>query len=192
MIIKIISLVLIILVIIMLLPVKAGIVFDEGKLLTELKLLCFKFKLKKTKGKKKKDAPKKKSEEAVFSDKLIKAQERLLHFSDIYAHTSRLTKKYLNVKELTVNLTVGTGDAATTAVSVGVLWGIVYNFIGALGLFLYIDNPNVSVNPDYSESKFKSKVQCIISTRIVYIIIIMISILIKNKVRRKKNGRTSN
>ena len=168
MIIKIISLVLIILVIIMLLPVKAGIVFDEGKLLTELKLLCFKFKLKKTKGKKKKDAPKKKSEEAVFSD------------------------KYLNVKELTVNLTVGTGDAATTAVSVGVLWGIVYNFIGALGLFLYIDNPNVSVNPDYSESKFKSKVQCIISTRIVYIIIIMISILIKNKVRRKKNGRTSN
>ena len=192
MIIKIISLILIALVIILFLPLRAEISFNDGKLLANLKLLFFKIKLKNNKDKKKKAATKKKSEEAVFSDKLIRLQEKLLHFSDIYKKTSRLTRKYLNVKKLTVHITAGTGDAATTAVSVGVLWGIVYNFIGALGLFLYIDNPDVSITPDYNESKFKSNLQCIISTRIVYIIIIMISILINNKVRRKKNGRTSN
>ena len=167
--------------IILLLPVKTRIVFDEGKLKAYINVLCFKIKLKKKGKASRKKSSSSKNEEVLFTDKIINMNQKLMAYYDIYVKTSKLTKKYFNVKKFVVNITVGTGDAALTAVSAGSLWGIVYNFIGALGNFLYIDNPDVTITPDYNETEFKSDAECIISTRIVYIIFIMISILIKHK-----------
>ena len=109
-----------------------------------------------------------------------------MEFYDVYTKLSQYTKKYLNVDEFEVEINVGTGDAATTAISVGALWAVVYNFIGTLGMFVYIDNPKVAIVPSYNEMQFKTNARCIIYCRIVHIIFIMLFLINSKTNRRKK------
>lgn len=198
MIIKILAVILILLILIMLLKIKAELCYVDKKLSVYLKILFFKIKVRSNKKVKsvketKTAGDKSENEGILFADRLIEAQEKINHFCERYTKLSALTKKYLNVEEFKVNLSVGTGDAATTAISVGALWGVVYSFIGALGMLVYINEPKVALTPNYSEAEFKTEAQCIICCRIVHIIFIMISILLNIKrAGGRKNERTSN
>ena len=82
----------------------------------------------------------------------------------------------------------GTGEAASTAIGIGLLWGAVYGVLGNLGRIIFVNKHDVKINPDYQKATFKIEGKCIIRSRIVYIIIIAITILIKIKFRRNKNG----
>ena len=187
MIIKILTVILILLILIMLLKVKIEFSYSDKKLSVFFKMLFLKKKIRSNKKVKSTEKSRKaESEEALFTDRLIKAQEKIRHFYDIHTKLSQLTKKYFNVEKFEVNIDVGTGDAATTAISVGALWAVVYNFIGALGMLIYIDNPEVEILPNYKETRFKTNARCILSCRIVHIIFIIISFLINNKTYRRK------
>ncbi len=187
MIIKILTVILILLILIMLLKIKIEFSYSDKKLSVFLKILFFKTKVRSNKKVKSTSKNKKaENEEALFTDRLITAQEKIRHFYDVHTKLSQRTKKYLNVENFNVRVEVGTGDAATTAISVGALWAVVYNFIGALGMLVYIDNPDVEIVPNYKETQFKTNARCIISCRIVHIIFIIISFLINKTNRRKK------
>ena len=96
---------------------------------------------------------------------------------------ARLLGKYTSIKNFSLKLLIGTGDAATTAVSVGLSWAAIYNLLGIVGRIVYIDNHSVEISPDYSGQVFSAEGKCIIKSRIVYIIIIAITILLKIKSR---------
>ena len=99
---------------------------------------------------------------------------------------AKLLGKYTSVKDFSLKLSIGTGDAATTAVSVGIGWAAVYNLLGTVGRIVYIDNHSVEISPDYSKQVFSADGKCIIKSRIVYIIIIAITILLKIKPQKGK------
>ncbi len=99
---------------------------------------------------------------------------------------ARLLGKYTSIKNFSLKLSIGTGDAATTAVSVGIGWAAIYNLLGIVGRIVYIDNHSVEISPDYSNQVFCAEGKCIIKSRIVYIIIIAITILLKIKPRKGK------
>ena len=99
---------------------------------------------------------------------------------------ARLLGKYTSIKDFSLRLSIGTGDAATTAVSVGIGWAAIYNLLGIVGRIVYIDNHSVEITPDYSKQVFSADGKCIIKSRIVYIIIIVISFLMKIKSRKGK------
>lgn len=187
MIIKILTVILILLILIMLLKVKIEFSYSDKKLSVFFKILFFKKKIRNNKKVESTQKSKKtESEEALFTDRLVMEQEKIRHFYDIHTRLSLLTKKYFDVEEFKVNIYVGTGDAATTAISVGALWAVVYNFIGALGMLIYIDKPEVEILPNYKETQFKTNARCILSCRIVHIIFIITLFLINNKTYRRK------
>lgn len=193
MIIKILAVILILLILILILKIKIEFFYSDKKLSIFLKIIFFKKKVRSNKKVKSTIKNKEESEEVLFTDRLIKAQEKIRHFYDVHTKLSQHTKKYLNVEKFKVGIEVGTGDAATTAISVGALWAVVYNFIGALGMLVYIDKPDVEIIPNYSETKFKTNARCIISCRIVHIIFIMMLVLLNIKRNGgRKNERTSN
>ena len=174
----------VILICIALLPVRVYVRYN-GKLSFSVSVFGIKLgsfgKKKKTAKKtseKKESAPEKgkrfTEEAASLSERITKF---ITKFTDKFSAAARLTKKYLKVDKFTVQITVGTGSAPSTAVSVGALWAAVYNIIGLLSAALYVGEPKIEIMPDYNNAVFKPYAKCIISTRIVYIILIGIVIL---------------
>lgn len=105
--------------------------------------------------------------------------KKIKHFASLFKTAVKLIKKYVKCEKVELDITVGTGDAPTTAISTGVLWASVYTLLGIIGKIIFIDKHNVQITPDYANTVFNAKGECIIKSRIVYIIIIAITILRK-------------
>ena len=102
--------------------------------------------------------------------------KRIKLFCKVSKYTLRIIKKYVSIASVNAEFTIGTGNAATTAVSTGVIWASAYNLLGIIGRIAYIDNHNLRVNPDYTNTVFNLKGECIIKSRLVYIIFISLKI----------------
>lgn len=163
----------------MLLPVRVYFRYN-GKLSFAVSVCGIKIKPFKRKKKAAQESEKKESapeKEKRFTEETATLSQRITGFTDKFNAAARLTKRFLRVESFAVQITVGTGGAPSTAVSVGVLWAAVYNVIGLLSGALYLSDPKVEITPDYNNAVFKPYAKCIISTRIVYIILIGIVIL---------------
>ena len=117
---------------------------------------------------------------------IITLSEKIKKIRELFKTTVKLTKKYIRIENITVDIEEGTGDAASTAVSAGILWTTVYSLISAIGRIASINKHNVQITPVYSESLFSVNGKCIIKTRIVYIIFIAVTILYKRKAKKAK------
>ena len=177
--IAIISVILILLILLLIAPVKVLIQYENEK----LKLNVFLYGIKVFSLKKEEASPPKEPEEKV--EKFEKDTKKLsLKFSDtlnLCKTAVRLLRKYVSVKCVELRINVGTGDAASTAISTGILWAAVYNLLGIVGRIMYIDKHTVEISPVYVGQVFDATGKCIIKSRVVYIIIIAISILFKIK-----------
>lgn len=144
----------------------------------------------KPKGEKKKTdikstTPEKEAES--FKKSTVSLREKIIFFKDVCKTTVRLLRRYASVQGIDLNINVGTGDAAVTAVTTGALWAVVYSLLGAIGSIVYIKNHNVNINPCYQESVFEAEGKCIFKSRLVHIIIIVITIFLRvNRLKSKK------
>ena len=179
MVVAIISVILIVLVLVLFSQVKAILKYNNGKfklnvMLWGIKVYSFKKKEKMTP-----DNPEEKAKK--FEKDASKLAFKLSDVLELYKTAVRLLKRFVSVDSVKVKIKTGTGDAATTAVSTGALWAAVYNLLGIIGRIMYINNHKVEVTPDYSGASFNANGECIIKSRVVYIIIIAILILFKIK-----------
>lgn len=177
--------ILVILVIILFAPLRVKITFKEMK----MEVVASIFNLPVFKLIKKKDAEKKKPAEektAELTENTESLFVKLNRFKDVFGNTVRLLRRFVGISDISLNLSIGTGDAALTAISTGALWAAIYRVIGVLGNICYIDNHNVEITPNFTESQFSLNAQCIIKSRIAYIIFIAITILAKTKPRKGK------
>ena len=175
------AIVIILVIFILCAPVAAELSFMEKELLVRVTLWGIPVLKLKPKKKKKETIKNKTPEEKTksFEKKTKNLGERLRRFAHICKTSARLLRKYTRIKDFSINIRVGTGDAAITAVSTGALWAAVYTLLGIVGTIIYIDRHNVNIIPDYAQSLFNAEGKCIIKSRIAYIIIIAITILIK-------------
>lgn len=180
----------IILIFILCAPVRAQLSFKDQK--ASGKVYIWKIPIYKKSVKEKKEEGKTKNppEEKVktFEKSSKKLSERIKEFSELRRSSVRLIKKYVKLENVSVEILFGTGEAASTAIGIGLLWGAVYGVLGNLGRIIFVNKHDVKINPDYQKATFKTEGKCIIRSRVVYIIIIAITILIKIKFRRNKNG----
>lgn len=171
-------------------PVRAELAFKDKKAWGRIflwKIPIYKKSVKEKKGEgKTKNSPEEKVK--TFEKSSKKLSERIKEFSELRRSTVRLIKKYIRLENVSVEILFGTGEAASTAIGIGLLWGAVYGVLGNLGRIIFVNKHDVKINPDYQKATFKTEGKCIIRSRIVYIIIIAITILIKIKFRRNKNG----
>ena len=182
--IAIISGILLILILILFLSVRLELSYKEGKFRLDVFVCNIRaYSLKK----KEKSVPESNEEKtAEFEKKTKKLSSKLKHFRDICSFAVKLLKKYVSITSLKMKVKIGTGDAAVTAISVGALWATIYSALGIVGQIMYIDKHNVEITPDYANTLFEYDGECIIKSRVVYIIIIAMLILFKIKTLKGK------
>lgn len=172
--------VLAILVFLLFVPIKAEIRFINKK--TDVRVKVLGITLKKLTPKKTKKDKEEQTEEAFEKD-TKKFTQKLHDFAAAFKAAVKLTRKYVKVENIQVKINFGTGEAASTAVSTGVLWTLVCGCISAISLVARADKPSIEITPHFNECFFNSEGMCIISSRLVYITIIVMSILFKIKSR---------
>jgi hypothetical protein len=99
------------------------------------------------------------------------------------------TLSHIRCTELQWNTRIGIGDAADTAVSVGVLWGLKTNLLGFLFKYLTLDaetKPKLSVDPQFNRTHFSTMMMCIVRVRLGYAILAGLLFLVR--IMRMKGG----
>lgn len=119
----------------------------------------------------------------MFEKDTKKFTQKLHDFAAAFKSAVRLTRKYVKIKNVEVKINFGTGEAASTAVSTGVLWPLVCGAVSAISLVAKTDKPTIEITPAFNECFFNYEGMCIISSRLVYITIIALKILLKIKSR---------
>lgn len=76
-------------------------------------------------------------------------------------------KHKFTITELKINLNLGTGDAAETAIACGGLYSTIYGILGALQNAIYIVPPQININPIYSGKTANGNFTISFSTKLI-------------------------
>ena len=172
---------------ILFLPLKVEMVYTEnGRYIRLVFAGVPVYRLKPGKKKEKPEAKTPQEKAGKLEKNSKKLGEKIKSFSELYKTTVKLVRKHVPAEIIDVKITVGTGDAATTAITTGALWGAVYGLLGILGKIIVIKKHDVKITPVFNNLAFSFEGKCIFKTRIAYIIVIAITILMKIKSRKGK------
>ena len=168
--------------IVLLSETKIEIKYKEKKLDLVITNCFLKIKLSpksnKNKDKLKKGENSEKSEAERKIDGLKKKYSEYKEIINIFLKSMRYRIK-MNKVEL--SLEYGTGNAATTGMLYGVIWGIVTGTYNTLSLFFNMDFPKPKIVPDFQNSKFDFAFSGIFRVRLVHIINVLIKIYFRCK-----------
>lgn len=82
----------------------------------------------------------------------------------------RFVRKRISLYSFSIDIRFGTADAASTAVTTGLMWSLIYNLLGLIDKIMYVDNPKVNITPVFNEATFSTRAEGIIKTRLAHII----------------------
>ena len=101
----------------------------------------------------------------------------LEHVVSFHRNLRHFLKK-VNVTQVEWHSTMGVGDAAITGMLTGALWTIKGSIIGILShYFRLLDNPNISVQPQFQMAISQTSFKCMLQFRIGHAIIAGIKLL---------------
>jgi len=105
-----------------------------------------------------------------FLDDLKHLERFLKHVVGFHTIVRKFMKK-VTLKDFKWSSTIGTGDAALTGSTSGLLWGIKGNTLGIIANYMNLKNePAIYVNPDFQQMVLKTNFSCMISFRLGYAI----------------------
>ncbi|WP_353892320.1 DUF2953 domain-containing protein [Proteinivorax hydrogeniformans] len=108
------------------------------------------------------------------------------NFKKISSNIMKYSKKWVRVLELEWKTTYGTTDAADTGLLYGVLWQVKITMVGVVGKVAKLGKPAISIVPKFNKTVFSTKLNCIITFPLGYIItvgIYLLFFLIKTKIK---------
>lgn len=118
------------------------------------------------KRKKLKSTEKQKKPEEELEKSIIGLDFILSLFGDF----RRFVRKGISLSDFELNLTFGTADAASTAVTTGILYTLVYNLLGLIDKLMKVKEPVVNITPIFNEATFEINAVGIIRTTLAHII----------------------
>ncbi|MDO4618952.1 MAG: DUF2953 domain-containing protein [Clostridia bacterium] len=143
-------------------------------------------KKKKKKAKPKKEKTKKKTSVSEKIESAISLYNRV--WDDLKEILVYAAKNSLKFEDLTFHLNYGTGDAAYTGISYGVISGIVYGIWGIIANNAILKKYDINISPDYQKACLSLDGRCIVKVRNVHIIIIAIKTLkLIRKIRKESD-----
>lgn len=132
---------------------------------------------------------KEKEDELKFFDKVKKHYGTFLDYKEIYEKNFHKIHRSIHAEKTELNLSFGTGDAASTGIATGAVWAGIYNVVAFVSRIIRITEPRIAVTPLYNELRCEFDGKCIISARIVNLILLMVSIGIKiRKINKKEKA----
>lgn len=99
------------------------------------------------------------------------------------ARIFRTFRRHVKIKKLVLTSHIGTGDAASTAIVSGQVFGLLAPAVANLAKR---DTYKLDINPVFDKKEFDFLGECILRTNVVHTVIAIFEIL-----RSKKNGKTS-
>ena len=117
-----------------------------------------------------------------FVSDIKKSIKKFIIYKDAFFMTRNKIRKKFVFKSLNLSIDYGDGDAHTTAVSVGGMWGFIYNVLGFITKTATVKKHTESVNPMFNQKVFAFKTEGIFAVRTVHIIYALI--LFKSNYRK--------
>jgi len=108
-------------------------------------------------------------------DITFKSYDTIATYNDLLKSINKKIRKGLKADKFELSTTIGTGDAATTALLSGLLWAIFGNLRMQRPDILLTDI-QLMVRPDFKKKIFAIDIDCIFTLKTVYIIYIFNSI----------------
>lgn len=97
---------------------------------------------------------------------------------DIMGILSYASENALRFENIEIELSFGTGNAAATGISYGIISGIIYSMLGVIDTKCDIVHHKIDIIPDFNESVFKTECKCIVKLKNVHIIVIAVKLLL--------------
>ncbi|RXZ77911.1 DUF2953 domain-containing protein [Paenibacillaceae bacterium] len=105
------------------------------------------------------------------------------HFTTWLLHTLRRFR----ITAWDWNTSIGTGEAAWTAIATGQIWAIQTSLLGGLSHFIHLQSmPRMAVRPVYNHVYFSTDLLCIAKIRFGYAMLAGLHLLVR--IRRVKGG----
>lgn len=137
-------------------------------------------------------------EEAPSASRLGKLKKILSFALEMLGPLRKALRRLIRAENLSLDIRVGSGDAASTAVAVGLLWGAGYEIIALIDRLFRVEAHSLTVTPDYGAAVLGAEGSCILRTNIANIIcaaailgIAFLKYTFKTKFRRNNNERAS-
>jgi hypothetical protein len=97
--------------------------------------------------------------------------------------------KKLQIEKLEWKTVIGLENAMDTAICTGGLWAIKGSFIGLISARSRLEEIKIEVQPDFSEIKLASHLDCIVKMRTVHIMIIVVRLLLHSFIKKDRAKR---
>ncbi|PTX50858.1 Protein of unknown function (DUF2953) [Melghirimyces profundicolus] len=115
-------------------------------------------------------------------------RRQIVSFHEIVTETYRRFLRHVVCERLVWNSRIGTGDAASTGVVTGIVWGVKTTLVGFTSpLLRWTDPPRLDVHPLFHEEKIETELDSIFRFRIGHAILAVIHLLI-GMMRHKKGS----
>lgn len=162
---------------------KAEIKYKDKKLDIILRTGFLRLKLSpKTDKKKLKAEKKEEQEEASEAERTIGSiKEKYKEYKEIIHVFLKAMRYRVKINKLEIGLEYGTGNAATTGMLYGVIWGLITGAYNLLTVFFNMEFPKAEISPDFQKSKFDFTFNGILRVRLVHIINALIKIYFSGK-----------
>ncbi|MDR5658160.1 DUF2953 domain-containing protein [Serpentinicella sp. ANB-PHB4] len=106
-------------------------------------------------------------------------KEKFILINRKYKKAITYFKRKLNLEKILWETIIGTNDAAETAVLLGLSWMLKGNIISIMSNNIgNMNQPVIKVQPDFNQSIFRTKINCIFSLKITHIITACIKIVL--------------
>ncbi len=134
--------------------------------------------------------PKAEAEESAKKESFPEKAARVLSLiEEMLGPLRRAVRRLVRVESIALQVTVGSEDAANTAVYTGMLWGVVCNLVSLLDRIAAVEKQELNVLPSYNEPVLKAEGSCILRTTLANIIgaaAIMGIAFVRYKIKNKK------
>ncbi len=150
----------------------------------------FSKKRKQKPSKKEKKPNEKKSISQIIED--VKYYKRLFNYfkRDISLILKYAKDKTVKIKKVSIDTAFAGKDPMQTGIYTGVVNATAYNMVAVVNNSVGIDEWSVNVAPDFNSSAFvDAKIHCILNTKLVHIIVILIkflAIFLKYRIKKKE------
>jgi hypothetical protein len=107
----------------------------------------------------------------------ISFQKMLIHVKSFYKIIGQFLMK-IKISQLTWHSAIGLGDASSSAIAAGSLWGIKGIVLQVMNaLFILKGNPSISVVPVFQAMHSETRFSCMVSFKIGHAIVVMLKIV---------------
>ena len=168
--------------ILLFIPVRVFLEYQSKQVRIELWVLKFKFNVKKLM-----DKPSKKQSSATqstddekqltFIQKINSTYKKIVYLKKVYTGSSKTINRGIKTENIKAEINFGFSDAAVTGMVTGLVWSLLYEFLGLLSIITTVQNHKFNVDAVYDRFVFEPRFSVTLKTTIASVMKILICVL---------------